>query len=100
VKQAVRRIAGWRKIGHYPGTSTYSIGELASAVFAGRRQHLARPVFDHGSGPFHDHKGFNWMVLRDQLDRQFSITRCVASPFPRLGPSLATQVWFIVVPRP
>jgi SAM-dependent methyltransferase len=95
VKQTVRRIAGWRKIGHYPGTSSYSWRELVSAVVAGNRPHLARPVFDTGSGPSHDHKGFNWMVLRDRLSRQFTVERVLASPFPWLGPRLATQVWFV-----
>jgi SAM-dependent methyltransferase len=100
VKQTVRRVAGWRKIGHYPGTSSYSLSELASSVFAGARQQLTRPVFDGGSGPFHDHKGFNWMVLRDQLERFFVIERRLTSPFPWLGPGLATQVWFVGTRRP
>jgi SAM-dependent methyltransferase len=95
VKQVVRRIAGWRGIGHYPGTTSYRAGELIASVFAGRLQHLARPVFDTGSGPFHDHKGFNWMALRDALGRRFDIERPVASPFRWLGPHLATQVWFV-----
>ncbi len=87
VKQTVRRIAGWR------GDRTLSRDErrtrwpeLPAAVFAGDRQHLVRPVFDTGSGPAHDHKGFNWMVLRERLRRQFVIERVVASPFPWLGP--------------
>jgi len=96
VKQAVRRIAGWRKIGHYPGTSSYSVGEMASSVFAGRKQHLTRPVFDTGSGPFHDHKGFNWMALKARLEKDFVVERVHASPFAWLGPHLATQAWFIV----
>jgi SAM-dependent methyltransferase len=95
VKQTVRRIAGWRGVGHYPGTSAYSWPELLSSVFAGDRQHVARPVFDTGSGPSHDHKGFNWMVLRERLRRQFVLERVVASPFSWLGPGLATQVWFV-----
>ena len=37
VKQTVRTIAGWRKIGHYPGTTSYSWSELAAGVFAGAR---------------------------------------------------------------
>src|SRR5687768_7022879 len=78
VKQIVRQVAGWRKIGHYPGTTPYSWGELASAVLAGNRQHLTRPVFDTGNGPTHDHKGFNWKVLRDHLSRQFVIEQIVA----------------------
>lgn len=95
VKQIVRAFAGWRRIGHYPGTTSYSWRELASAVFAGRTQHVRRPVFDLGSGPCHDHFGFNWRLLHERLKRQFDVTRVVASPFAWLGPDIATQVWFI-----
>jgi hypothetical protein len=94
VKQAARCIAGWRGIGDYPGTSPYSWREYAASVFAGARQHLTRPVYG-GDTPFHDHKGFNWMALRDKLSRRFLIQRVVASPLPRLGAHLATQVWFV-----
>jgi SAM-dependent methyltransferase len=99
VKQTVRTIAGWRKIGHYPGTTSYSWSELRSAVFAGRMQHVERPVFDFGSGPAHDHKGFNWRVLHARLERDFDVTDIVASPFPWLGPGLATQVCFVARAR-
>jgi SAM-dependent methyltransferase len=95
VKQTVRRIAGWRKIGHYPGTSPYSLREMVSGIFAGTSQHLPRPIFETGGGPFHDHKGFNWMVLKDRLRRDFIVERVLASPFSWLGPHLATQAWFI-----
>jgi SAM-dependent methyltransferase len=94
VKQAARCIAGWRGIGDYPGTSPYTVREYYASVFAGSQPHLARPV--HGRDKlFHDHKGFNWMALRDRLTRRFVIDRVVASPFPWLGPHLATQVWFV-----
>jgi hypothetical protein len=56
---------------------------------------VERPVFDFGSGPSHDHKGFNWRVLHERLGRDFDVERIVASPFAWLGPGLATQVWFI-----
>jgi hypothetical protein len=69
--------------------------EMASGVFAGSQQHMRRPVFDTGSGPFHDHKGFNWMVLKNRLERDFVVERVQASPFVWLGPHLATQAWFI-----
>jgi SAM-dependent methyltransferase len=95
VKQTVRCIAGWRKVGHYPGTTSYSWRELMSAVVAGNRQHVERPVFDMGGGPAHDHKGFNWRVLRERLNRDFVVEQVMASPFSWLGPRLATQVWFI-----
>jgi SAM-dependent methyltransferase len=95
VKQTVRRIAGWRGIGHYPGTSGYSWPELRASLGAGATQHITRPVFDLGSGPAHDHKGFNWMVLRSRLEQQFDIDRVLASPFQWAGPHLATQAWFV-----
>jgi SAM-dependent methyltransferase len=93
-KQAVRRVAGWRGIGDYPGTSPYSWREYWASVFAGGQPHLHRPVY-RGEPPFHDHKGFNWMALRERLARRFSLERVVASPVPWLGPHLATQVWFV-----
>jgi SAM-dependent methyltransferase len=95
IKQTVRRIAGWRRIGHYPGTSAYSLSEMAASIFAGGRQHMKRPVFDGAAGPFHDHKGFNWMVLKGRLSLQFVVERVLASPFPWLGPHFATQAWFV-----
>jgi SAM-dependent methyltransferase len=95
VKQTVRRIAGWRGIGHYPGTSPYSWSELGAALAAGETQHITRPVFDLGSGPSYDHKGFNWMVLRSRLQQQFDIERMLASPFSWAGPHFATQAWFV-----
>jgi SAM-dependent methyltransferase len=94
VKQAARRIAGWRGIGDYPGTSPYTWREYCTSVFAGSTPHLTRPVYG-GDMPFHDHKGFNWMALRDRLARRFVIDRVVASPLASLGPHLATQVWFV-----
>jgi SAM-dependent methyltransferase len=95
VKQAVRRIAGWRGIGDYPGTSSYTLGELWSSVTAGSAPHLKRPVYGTNSPtPFHDHKGFNWMVMRSKLAAYFQIEETIAAPLPRLGPHLATQVWF------
>lgn len=95
-KQVARRVAGWRGIGDYPGTSPYTLREYVASVFAGRRPHLTRPIYGaDGPTPFHDHKGFNWMALRDRLARQFIIERVVASPVSWLGPHLATQVWLV-----
>jgi SAM-dependent methyltransferase len=95
IKQAARRVAGWRGIGDYPGTSPYTPHEYAVSVFAGRRPHLVRARLGSAAAPFHDHKGFNWMALRDRLARRFTIEQTVASPMAWLGPHLATQVWFV-----
>lgn len=100
VKQIVRRIAGWRGIGDYPGTSPYSFGELLRGVFAGRRQHIVRPVHGVGEGvPSHDHKGFNWMRLRDSLAGRFYIELTHGSPVTWLPPNLSSQVWFLARKR-
>jgi len=97
LKQAARRVAGWRGIGDYPGTSPYTLREYAASLFAGRVAHITRPVYNVGGRglPFHDHKGFNWRALADRLSRRFDIQRVVASPFPPLGYQFATQVWFV-----
>ncbi len=90
LKQAARRIAGWRGIGDYPGTSpVHARASTGRAVFAGRRPHLKRPVYGIDTPmPFHDHKGFNWMALRDRLARRFDdrtrggVARAVARAAP------------------
>lgn len=97
VKQLVRRIAGWRGLGDYPGTSPYTLGEIQKSLFAGRRQHIVRPIFQKANdGSFHDHRGFNWMVLRETLAQRFQLERVLSSPLPALSPHLASQVWFVL----
>jgi predicted SAM-dependent methyltransferase len=96
VKQIVRTVAGWRGIGHYPGTTGYTPMELLRSVFAGSSQHITRPVFSHQDGStFHDHKGFNWRVLRSLIAARFELIRQTTSPVGALGPQLGTQRWFI-----
>lgn len=97
LKQAARRVAGWRGIGDYPGTSPYTLNEYWWSVWAGDAQHLQRPIFTGANGStFHDHKGFNWMALRNTLTTRFALEATVASPIRWLGPHLATQVWFVL----
>jgi SAM-dependent methyltransferase len=96
IKQAARRIAGWRGIGDYPGTTSYTLSEYCMGVFAGSRQSIARPIHrDANNRATHDHKGFNWMALRQSLAERFVIERTLGSPFKWLTPHLASQVWFI-----
>jgi len=101
IKQVVRRVAALRGIGDYRGANPYTIGEYAASVFAGSTPHIERPIYNaRGDTPFHDHKGFNWRVLRDRLARRFTIDEVVASPLRMLGPHLATQIWFVARKKP
>ena len=99
VKQTARRVAGWRGIGDYPGTSAYTLKEFLSGVFSGSQQSIVRPVHYTGNGELsHDHKGFNWMALRAALARRFKIERTLGSPLTRITPHLNSQAWFIASP--
>jgi 2-polyprenyl-3-methyl-5-hydroxy-6-metoxy-1,4-benzoquinol methylase len=97
IKQVVRRIAAWRRVGDYANTGAYTAREYIASLFAGHAQHLERPIFNEGGAgiPFHDHKGFNWRSLGDRLARRFDVHSAIASPFPALGYQFATQVWFV-----
>jgi hypothetical protein len=100
-KQAARRVAGWRRIGDYPGVTPYTAGELCAGLLAGRRQHIKRPVHTGDGGEqFHDHKGFNWMRLRETLSEKFHLERTLGSPVAWLSPHLASQAWFLARRRP
>lgn len=96
VKQTVRRVAGWRGIGDYPGITPYTWRQLMSGVVAGGHWHIPRPVHRAADGsPFHDHKGFNWMALRRALADRLQVEAVYASPVSWLPPHLASQAWFV-----
>jgi SAM-dependent methyltransferase len=100
VKQIVRRVAGWRGIGHYPGTTGYTVVEMLRSICARSTQHIARPVITRDDGTtFHDHKGFNWRVLRTLVGERFDLVRESTSPVAWLGPQLGTQRWIIARKR-
>ncbi|MHB8521999.1 MAG: class I SAM-dependent methyltransferase [Limisphaerales bacterium] len=100
VKQTARRIAGWRGLGDYPGTSPYSLAELWASVFAGPRQHITRPLHRQPDGSaFYDHKGFNWKLLREKIGQRFKLLQTVGSPLSWLPVGWASQVWFVVRKR-
>jgi SAM-dependent methyltransferase len=100
VKQVVRRVAGWRGVGHYPGTTGYTPIELLRSVLARATQHITRPVITREDGStFHDHKGFNWRVLRGLVRSEFDLLRESTSPFEWLGPQLGTQRWLVARKR-
>lgn len=101
VKQAARHIAGWRGIGDYPGITPYTGREYWDSLFAGRKQHIARPIHFNSNGQSaHDHKGFNWMALRKLIAAHFEIERTISSPLTWLPPQLASQVWFLARKKP
>ncbi len=96
VKQTARRVAGWRGLGDYKYTSRYTLKEYCASVLAGARQHIPRPVYGGEGGlPYHDHKGFNWMLLKRRLSDTFEIESTLCSPLSWLSPHLASQVWFV-----
>lgn len=99
LKQGVRRVAGWRGLGDYKYTSSYTLGEYWSSLFAGARQHIERPVYGEPNHLYHDHKGFNWMLLRDTLSRRFELREVLGSPLPWMTPHLSSQVWFVAGKR-
>lgn len=97
LKQTARRIAGWRGLGDYPGTSPYQWKEIAAALVAGPAQHITRPVHRNPDGSvFHCHKGFNWRSLRERLERRFHVESQLCSPVAWLPPGMASQVWFVL----
>jgi SAM-dependent methyltransferase len=95
VKQAARILAGWRRIGDYQWTSRYTLAEYWSSFFAGPEQHIVRPVYHDSGMPHHCHKGFNWRYLQSKIAARFNLQRVLGSPFPKLPPFLASQVWFV-----
>src|ERR1051326_963191 len=97
LKQAARRLAGWRGIGDYPGTTSYTLRELIKGLLAnGKRQHIIRPIHTGSDGRrFHDHKGFNWMRLRNLMGGRFYLEKTRTSPVG-LSPLLASQIWFLL----
>ncbi len=100
IKQIVRTIAGWRGLGDYPGIHPYSWGDLRRSIFASEQQHIIRPVHGAADGhPFHDHKGFNWKVLRTEISMHFDIQRILTSPLSSGGAQLASQIWFVARQR-
>lgn len=95
IKQTVRTLAGWARIGDYPGVTPYTWPQLLRAVVAGERQHMSRPVHDGAHGPYHDHTGFNWRLVRRAIARRVTLIRTLGSPVGWLSPALNSQAWFV-----
>jgi len=95
IKQPARRLAKWCGLSDYPGSAPYTWREYARALFAGRRQHITRPVHRGADGSVsHCHKGFNWRALRDELVQRWDLVRIYRSPVPFLPADFNSQIWF------
>lgn len=99
-KQLGRALAAWRNLGDYRYRETYGPIEMARMVLATRATAIQRPTYsviaaDGSVYRYAGHKGFNWRVLRDELERHFAIERTSFSPIPWLRSLLNSQVWFV-----
>jgi SAM-dependent methyltransferase len=100
VKQVARQVAAWRGLGDYPGVTPYTWREYCASLWAGCEPHITRPTHTGADGNLHhDHKGFNWMKLREDLSALFALERTISSPITWLPPHLASQVWFVARKR-
>lgn len=101
VKQIVRRIAGWRRLGDYCWMPSYSWRELLASLFAGSQQHMKRRILKNPEGTFfYDHYGFNWKVLKQLLSERFQLLQMSNSPLPWLPVGWGSQVWFLLQGKP
>ena len=104
VKTAARVAAGLRGVSGYRQRERYTAAELARMVFAGPRTAIERPVYetvfpDGSPNRYHGHKGFNWRLLAERLERDFHLRDVRFSPLPVLGGVLNSQVWMTCAPR-
>ncbi len=104
VKEALRALAGWRRLGDYRFKERYGAREMAVMLTGGEGAAIYRPVYrgeDARGGPvfFHGHKGFNWKRLRRELEREFRVAETRFSPVNALGAGFASQAWFVCAPR-
>jgi 2-polyprenyl-3-methyl-5-hydroxy-6-metoxy-1,4-benzoquinol methylase len=103
-KQIVRRIAGWRNLGHYKYGDRYTFGELSTMIFAGEGTEIPRGITgmdlpDGGHIICYTHKGFNWRVLRSKLASVFTIAAPKFSPLNWTGGLASSQVWLSCTPK-
>jgi SAM-dependent methyltransferase len=100
VKEALRTVAGWRRLGHYEFKERYTLRELATMVFAGEQTHIERPSWlsdTEGQRRTYGHKGFNWRALRMRLQRDHDVfTRF--TPLPLFQGFLSSQAWLVCRP--
>jgi len=98
IKESLRTVAAWRGLGEYRFKERYRLGEMVRMTFAGPRTEIERPQYP-GPPPYHGHKGFNWHVLQQRLERNFALRTRRFSPLSWSRGWLSSQVWFVCEPR-
>jgi 2-polyprenyl-3-methyl-5-hydroxy-6-metoxy-1,4-benzoquinol methylase len=99
MKQLVRMISGWRRLGDYQYRETYSWRELVRMTFATsntavpRRPYLLDPA--DPSTEYLGHKGFNWRAMRRRVAREFELIETRFSPLAWTRGWLSSQAWFV-----
>jgi len=102
VKQIVRSIAAWQRLGDYEHREKYRLQEFRTMLMANENAQIERPIYTRSMGPnaevkFHGHKGFNWQSLESKIRRRFKIRKIHFSP-DGVGKWFASQVWFVCSP--
>lgn len=100
LKQAVRAGAASTGLVEYENRERYRIAEFMRMLLARGTSQIERPatitINAHGDTVrYHGHKGFNWRMLAQVIERTFAIERRLYSPVPFTGPWLNSQVWFV-----
>jgi 2-polyprenyl-3-methyl-5-hydroxy-6-metoxy-1,4-benzoquinol methylase len=104
VKQLVRAIAGWRRLGDYQYSERYRASELLHMAFGGRSAEIPREAYRtsfsaNQQHEFHGHKGFNWHRLQRRIESGgFTIRETRFSPIEPFRGFLNSQVWFVCAP--
>jgi SAM-dependent methyltransferase len=99
VKQVVRMIAGWRRIGYYEYRERYTPKDFWRMLFADADTSIARVVHSYGNAiGFHGHHGFNWRTLETRISRLLTISTVRFSPLGWSRGFLSSQVWFVCNP--
>jgi 2-polyprenyl-3-methyl-5-hydroxy-6-metoxy-1,4-benzoquinol methylase len=91
-KHAIRRALGWRGVGDYRYTESYTGRELLKMTFANATTEIERPLYDSNE---HPHKGFNWRALERRLKDLMEVREIRFSPFPWSAGWVSSQVWFV-----
>ncbi len=103
LKQLVRAIAAWQRLGDYEYREKYRFAEFRTMLAADEHTRIERPIYRNSIAPgverkHHGHKGFNWRALEAKIRRGFAIRKIYRSPLDGAGKWFASQIWFVCSP--